>query len=99
LESAHQAIHLNLNGRLALLPEINRNLAELERALVPFGARPHWAKLVSITPTGEAEVFTPALLRSLYGEKLQRFYLLAAKHDPTGKFKNKWVTSLLGMDR
>ena len=89
-------IHLNLNGRPHHLAEINRRLGELESTLGQFGARPHWGKLVSTTPTsGKAAVFTPERLQALLGDKLVWFRELAVKLDPAGKFRNKWVTGLL----
>ena len=59
---------------LALLPH-------LEAALAPFGARPHWAKLFTTSPTR---------LRELY-PRLPDFLALAQHHDPQGKFRNSFL--------
>lgn len=59
---------------LAVLPDI-------QKALEPFGARPHWGK-----------VFTtdPAYLHKQYAE-LNHFRAFAKEMDPTGKFRNAYL--------
>ncbi len=59
---------------LALLPEI-------EAALAPFDARPHWGKAFT-TP--------PDRLRALY-PRLPDFLALAQRHDPEGKLRNAYL--------
>jgi alditol oxidase len=65
----------------AVLPAIGA----IEEALVPLGARPHWAKLTTLTP--------PDLL-ALY-DKAAAFQQLCASFDPHGKFRNAFVDGLL----
>lgn len=60
---------------------VRRLLPEIESALAPFGARPHWGKL--FTTPGER-------LTSLY-EKLPDFRSLARSYDPEGKFRNGFL--------
>jgi xylitol oxidase len=62
---------------LAVLPQI-------EAALAPFGARPHWGKL-----------FTMDDLEALY-PKLPAFRELRAKLDSAGKFRNAFSERYLG---
>ena len=56
-------------------------LAELEPALAPFAARPHWGKLFL---AGASTIAT------LY-ERLPDFARLVAQHDPRGAFRNDWL--------
>ncbi|QIS39605.1 D-arabinono-1,4-lactone oxidase [Clavibacter capsici] len=55
-------------------------LVELEAAIRPFGARPHWGKVFTAT----AADIAPLYPRS--GD----FLALAERLDPTGKFRNAW---------
>ncbi|MET9139112.1 FAD-binding protein [Streptomyces parvulus] len=66
----------------AVLPVVR----ELERALAPFAARPHWGKVFT-TPSAE--------LRALY-PRLDDFRSLARALDPAGKFGNGFVRGVLG---
>lgn len=56
-------------------------LPELEAALRPLGARPHWGKIFT-TPAAELESLYPLL---------PRFRALRKRLDPTGKFVNAFV--------
>ncbi|MBA3425091.1 MAG: FAD-binding protein [Rubrobacter sp.] len=56
-------------------------LAQLETALVPFEARPHWGKLF---------VADAAALAPLY-ERLPDFVRLVERLDPRGTFSNSWL--------
>ena len=56
-------------------------LPRIEEALAPFHARPHWAKLFTMSPTH---------LQSLY-EKLPDFCQLLQQYDPQGKFRNEFL--------
>ena len=56
-------------------------LPRIEQALAPFYARPHWAKLFTMSP---------ARLQSLY-EKLPDFQQLLQQYDPQGKFRNEFL--------
>jgi xylitol oxidase len=56
-------------------------LPVIEKELGAFEARPHWGKLFTMAP---------AQLQASY-EKLDEFRRLAAKYDPTGKFRNEFL--------
>ena len=56
-------------------------IVQLETALVPFGARPHWGKLFN----ADAAVIAP-----LY-ERLPDFIRLVERLDPRGAFRNSWL--------
>jgi xylitol oxidase len=53
----------------------------IERALEPFGAVPHWAKLFTMAP---------AVVQSRY-ERLADFRALLREYDPAGKFRNDFL--------
>lgn len=78
------AIHFTwkqeVDAVMALLPEV-------EKALGPFGARPHWGKVFTLQP----HVLQARI------EKLNEFKALMLKHDPEGKFRNDFIeTNLFG---
>ena len=56
-------------------------LVQLEAALAPFGARPHWGKLFD----AGAEAIAP-----LY-ERMPDFIRLVERLDPRGAFCNSWL--------
>jgi xylitol oxidase len=61
----------------------------IEEKLSPFGVKPHWGKLFTITP---------ATLRSRY-EKMSDFEQLISRYDPEGKFRNEFMNkNVLGID-
>jgi xylitol oxidase len=60
---------------------VRRALVALERALAPFGARPHWGKLF----LAGAETVAPLYPRA--GD----FAALAERLDPRGAFRNAWL--------
>jgi xylitol oxidase len=62
-------------------PAVRAVLAEVEAALAPFGARPHWGKLFL---AGAAD------LAPRY-ERLGDFTALAGRLDPRGVFVNDWL--------
>ena len=62
---------------------VQRVLVELEAALAPFGARPHWGKVF----VADATTITP-----LY-ERLPDFRRLVDQLDPRGAFRNPWLTN------
>lgn len=66
-------------------PAVRAVLPELEAALLPLGARPHWGKLFTV-PVAD--------LPSLYPH-FDDFAALAARLDPTGKFLGGYVEKLL----
>ncbi|MFW0773407.1 D-arabinono-1,4-lactone oxidase [Paenarthrobacter nitroguajacolicus] len=78
------ALHFTWKPRQA---EVEAVLPELEEALRPFGARPHWGKL-----------FTPGQydFAALY-PRFDDFRALAQANDPTGKFRNGLLDSVLGL--
>jgi xylitol oxidase len=60
---------------------VARVLLDLEAALAPLGARPHW---------GKAFRATAAEIAPLY-ERLPDFARLARRLDPRGTFRNEWL--------
>ena len=62
-------------------PAVSRLLPLIEKELGPFGARPHWGKLFTMSPS---------VLRSRY-ERLPEFVQLARKYDARGKFRNEFL--------
>ena len=68
---------------------VRRALAEVERVLAPFHARPHWGKLFL---AGAGEI---APLYERHGD----FVALLDRIDPRGAFRNDWLrTHVLGPD-
>ncbi len=66
-------------------PAVREVLGEVEAALAPYGARPHWGKVFVM---GFAE------LEALY-PRLPDFRELCAAFDPGGKFRNAFLDSLV----
>jgi xylitol oxidase len=64
-----------------LAGEVSAVLADLERALAPFAARPHWGK-VFLAEAGE--------IAPLYGRHGD-FVRLVERLDPRGAFRNDWL--------
>ncbi|HSK99214.1 MAG TPA: D-arabinono-1,4-lactone oxidase [Rubrobacteraceae bacterium] len=60
---------------------VEEALVQLETALAPFGARPHWGKLF---------VADAAAIAHLY-ERLPDFLRLVERLDPRGAFRNSWL--------
>jgi alditol oxidase len=56
-------------------------LADVEAALAPFRARPHWGKLFGADA---------AAIGALY-ERLPDFVALAGRLDPRAAFRNPWL--------
>lgn len=77
------AIHLTWrrdpSAVLAALPQI-------EAALAPFDARPHWGKLYVTAPERLHELFP----------RLGDVDAEARRHDPDGMFRNAWSEALFG---
>jgi xylitol oxidase len=61
-------------------------LPALEDALLPLGARPHWGKLF-LDPAGVVPTLYP---------RLDDFRALTERFDPAGRFRNPFLTRLLG---
>ena len=57
----------------------------IEAQLAPFGPRPHWAKLNTVSPSR---------IQAQYA-RLGDFKALAAAHDPGGKFRNDFLNKNL----
>ncbi len=74
----HTTWKQEVNAVMNLLPVIEEQLA-------PFNARPHWAKLFTISPS---------VLQSRY-EKLNDFKELINQYDPGGKFRNEFLSKNL----
>jgi xylitol oxidase len=74
----HTTWKQEVNTVMNLLPVIEEQLA-------PFNARPHWAKLFTISPP---------VLQSRY-EKLNDFKELINQYDPGGKFRNDFLSKNL----
>jgi xylitol oxidase len=60
---------------------VERVLVEVEAALLPLDARPHWGKLF----LADAATIAPRYPR------LQDFAALVARTDPRGAFTNDWL--------
>jgi xylitol oxidase len=66
---------------------VERALVEIEAALAPMEARPHWGKLF---------LAGAATIAPLY-ERIDEFKALVARTDPRGAFRNEWLdTRVLG---
>lgn len=63
------------------IPEVSALLPDLDSALAPFGARPHWGKVF--------ETSRERLLTAY--PRIPDFRALADRLDPTGKFRNDFV--------
>ena len=72
------AIHFSWQRDLEAVQEMT---AEIEAMLLPFGARPHWGKIMHSRA---------AQLAPLY-PKLPAFQQLAGAYDPAGKFRNEFL--------
>jgi xylitol oxidase len=64
---------------------VHRAVTSLERALVPFGARPHWGKVFIMDPTEVAAHYP----------RLAGVRELAALHDPDRRFGNEFLDRFL----
>lgn len=62
-------------------PAVSKVLPVIEKELAVYNARPHWAKLFTMSP---------ARLKSLY-EKLPDFQKMIKEYDPKGKFRNEFL--------
>jgi alditol oxidase len=62
-------------------PAVRNVLPMIEEQLAPFNARPHWAKLFTMSPSH---------LQSLY-PRLRDYQELLAHYDPRGKFRNAFL--------
>ncbi|MET0298459.1 MAG: FAD-binding protein [Flavitalea sp.] len=76
------AIHFTLKQDW---PNVSKLLPKIEAALEPFGAKPHWGKLFTLSPS---------VLQSRY-TKLDAFKKLVLTYDPKGKFRNEFLNTNL----
>ncbi|HEY6374813.1 MAG TPA: D-arabinono-1,4-lactone oxidase, partial [Edaphobacter sp.] len=68
-------------------PEVQKVLPLIEEKLAPFSARPHWAKLNTISPS---------TIQHLY-PKMPAYKALLKQYDPQGKFRNQFIdTEIFG---
>lgn len=68
-------------------PEVRRILPQIEEKLAPFGVRPHWAKLFTISP---------AAVQRQYA-RLSEYRELVKRYDPNGRFRNDFLdTNVFG---
>jgi xylitol oxidase len=68
---------------------VERLLVDMETALAPFEARPHWGKLFQLDAAAIAPLF----------KRLPDFKRLVARLDPRGAFRNAWLERhVLGTD-
>jgi xylitol oxidase len=68
-----------------LQPEVEALLPELEAALAPFAARPHWGKLFAADATQLAPLYP----------RFEDFRTLARRMDPEGKFRNDFLDRMV----
>jgi xylitol oxidase len=67
---------------------VKKVLPLIEEKLAPFGARPHWAKLFTMSP---------ARLKSQYA-RMSDYQAILAQYDPNGKFRNEFInTNIYGI--
>ena len=66
-------------------PAVRAVLPQIEAALEPFQARPHWGKLFTLAPERVQSRYT----------RLEEFKNLVGRQDPTGKFRNEFVNTNL----
>jgi xylitol oxidase len=64
-------------------PAVKNLLPMIEEKLAPFNAKPHWAKLFTMSPSR---------LKSLYG-KMPDYQALLKDYDPHGKFRNDFLNN------
>jgi xylitol oxidase len=70
-------------------PAVRKVLPMIEEKLAPFDAKPHWAKLFTMSPSR---------LKSLYA-KLPDYQALLGRYDPAGKFRNGFLnTNIYGAE-
>jgi len=62
-------------------PAVQQILPQIEWALRPFNARPHWGKLFTMTPADVEAGY----------RRLSDFRTLRRKLDPAGKFANEFI--------
>ncbi|MEK8227463.1 D-arabinono-1,4-lactone oxidase [Oerskovia sp. M15] len=81
------ALHLTWKP---LLDDVARLLPDLESALAPLGARPHWGKL------SHALTHEPGSVAARY-PRFEDFHALVERYDPTGRFLGGYTERLLAI--
>ncbi len=66
-------------------PGVKQVLPMIESRLAPFGVRPHWGKLFTLSPRN---------LQMQY-QKLSDFRMLLKQYDPHGKFRNGYLDTFI----
>ena len=66
-------------------PAVSRLLPLIEEALAPYGAKPHWGKLFTVSHEH---------IKNGY-EKLPAFRQLLTQYDPGGKFRNEYLDTVI----
>jgi xylitol oxidase len=66
-------------------PAVSRVLPLIEEQLAPFHAKPHWAKLFTVSHQR---------LQSLY-KRMPDFQELLRHYDPKGKFRNDYLDKVI----
>jgi xylitol oxidase len=61
--------------------DVERALVDVERALAPFEARPHWGKLFLMGADSIGRLY----------ERRDDFVALLERLDPRGAFRNEWL--------
>jgi xylitol oxidase len=64
-------------------PEVRMVLPMIEEKLALFNAKPHWAKLFTMSPSR---------LKSLY-VRLPDYQALLGRYDPGGRFRNEFLST------
>lgn len=77
------AFHFTFKPRQS---DVEALLPDIEAALSPFGARPHWGKLFAATSSDVAPLYP----------RFKDFRDLAHVQDPDGKFRNGFLDRILG---
>jgi xylitol oxidase len=72
------AIHFTWKPDWAAVRDI---LPQIEQRLEPFGARPHWGKLFTMSPDRLARLYS----------RITDFRSLVAEFDPQGRFRNEFL--------
>jgi alditol oxidase len=68
-----------------MLAEIHPVLKKMESALVPYGVRPHWGKVFTMSAEN---------IQAQY-ERFADFHDLVHQYDPDGKFQNEFLTQFM----
>jgi xylitol oxidase len=88
LSGAYETDTVNIHFTFKKMPvDVAAVLPEIEAALLPLGARPHWGKVFAASSDE---------LRLLY-PRFDDFRELASRLDPSGKFRNAYLARTLDL--